>query len=348
MARRILTNLNLEQNEIQNVVIHKLASAPSTPVEGQVYYNTTDKKYYLRQDAAWKDITGRLDDVLSGANAIQLTDNGNGTLTLDILTATQSDKGLMSSTDKTKLDSATSSNTASTLVIRDSSGDFAANNVSGNSFIIGETQNGSTPTTHAASIAYVNSVMTSGIKLKGNIDCSTNPNYPVGIVGDAYNVSVAGRIGGASGEEVDAGDLIICSVDNAGGTEASVGTSWFVIEKNTNYATETVSGYVRLATQAETNTGTNDTAVITPLKLKTWYDTQEASARYSEDIGLGDTTKVFIVTHDLNSSKIQAQVIDNSTKEVVDPDIEHTSLNSVTVRFNKAPALNAYKVIIHG
>lgn len=70
------------------------------------------------------------------------------------------------------------------------------------------------------------------LNLKGNTDCSTNPNYPTGIKGDSYYATVAGKIGGASGKSVDIGDVYICRVDNAGGTEAAVGTSWFVLEHN--------------------------------------------------------------------------------------------------------------------
>ncbi len=70
------------------------------------------------------------------------------------------------------------------------------------------------------------------LELKGDTDCSGNPNYPAGLKGDAYYVTVAGKIGGASGKSVDVGDVYVAKADNAGGTEASVGTSWFVLEHN--------------------------------------------------------------------------------------------------------------------
>lgn len=60
------------------------------------------------------------------------------------------------------------------------------------------------------------------------VDCSANPNYPEALVGDQYIVTVAGIIGGGSGKTVSVGDLVYCTVANAGGTEASVGTSWKV------------------------------------------------------------------------------------------------------------------------
>lgn len=78
-----------------------------------------------------------------------------------------------------------------------------------------------------------NSVSVTGLlELKGSTDCSSNPNYPAGSIGDAYYVSVAGKIGGASGKSVEVGDLYVAKADNAGGTEGSVGTSWFVLEHN--------------------------------------------------------------------------------------------------------------------
>jgi len=60
------------------------------------------------------------------------------------------------------------------------------------------------------------------------VDCSANPNYPEALCGDQYIVTVAGKIGGGSGADVHVGDLVTCTVANAGGTQASVGSSWKV------------------------------------------------------------------------------------------------------------------------
>ena len=98
------------------------------------------------------------------------------------------------------------------------------------------TASGGTNTTQAASTAFVQAAVSAAVagllEFKSDQDCSANPNYPAAAKGDVYYVSVAGKIGGASGKSVDIGDAIVCKADNAGGTEASVGTSWFVLEKN--------------------------------------------------------------------------------------------------------------------
>lgn len=83
--------------------------------------------------------------------------------------------------------------------------------------------------------AYVDNLIPSldGIVYKGVIDCSANPNYPAADAGWLYFISVAGKIGGASGVNVEVGDLIICKVDgSASGNQATVGANWNVVQGN--------------------------------------------------------------------------------------------------------------------
>jgi hypothetical protein len=87
-------------------------------------------------------------------------------------------------------------------------------------------------TSGLASKAYADALVTGVLDFKGSTDASLNPNYPAALKGDVYYISVAGKVGGASGKSVDVGDALIASADNAGGTEASVGASWFVLEHN--------------------------------------------------------------------------------------------------------------------
>jgi hypothetical protein len=73
---------------------------------------------------------------------------------------------------------------------------------------------------------YVASKLVGMFDLRGSTDCSANPNYPAASKGDTYVVTVAGKIGGASGTSVNVGDIYFATADNAGGTQAAVGTSW--------------------------------------------------------------------------------------------------------------------------
>jgi hypothetical protein len=111
--------------------------------------------------------------------------------------------------------------------------------------------------TQKAVKAYVDTAVVGLLDFKGDLDCSANPNYPAASKGDAYSVSVAGKVGGASGKSVDVGDVVVAKADNAGGTEASVGTSWFVLEHNLTGALQAANNLSDLASAstARTNLG---------------------------------------------------------------------------------------------
>lgn len=53
MSKSFLVDINLNNNELQNVILQNLASAPANPKEGAYYYNTTDKKFCFYENGAW-------------------------------------------------------------------------------------------------------------------------------------------------------------------------------------------------------------------------------------------------------------------------------------------------------
>lgn len=54
------TGIDLQQNQLLNAVVHPAASAPSNPIEGQIYYNTGDNTVYVYNGTAW-DAVGTTD-----------------------------------------------------------------------------------------------------------------------------------------------------------------------------------------------------------------------------------------------------------------------------------------------
>jgi hypothetical protein len=58
MSRKFLTAIDLVQSELQNARVQNLAAAPSTPVAGQIYYDTTGNTLYFWNGTAWVSASG--------------------------------------------------------------------------------------------------------------------------------------------------------------------------------------------------------------------------------------------------------------------------------------------------
>lgn len=87
----------------------------------------------------------------------------------------------------------------------------------------------------AAVKAYADGIIAAAdaMVFKGVIDASTNPNYPASNRGETYRISVAGKVGGASGPNVEVGDILMALTDGtAAGTEAAVGAQWSITQSN--------------------------------------------------------------------------------------------------------------------
>lgn len=79
-----LSNIDLNKNELQNVVLHKAASAPSNPKIGQIYYNTNDNNLYRYDGTGWVTYQGQIT-----ANGI-LQGDGNGNISAITTSSTTS------------------------------------------------------------------------------------------------------------------------------------------------------------------------------------------------------------------------------------------------------------------
>lgn len=106
---------------------------------------------------------------------------------------------------------------------------------------------------------------------RGEIDCSANPNYPASNVGDRWEVSVAGKIGGASGITVQVYDEIVCKTASVSGDQATVGMNFYVVQGNIERASETVSGYTQFADSTETNAEVATDKAVSPFRLGLWF-----------------------------------------------------------------------------
>lgn len=404
MAKKFLTNLDLAKNQILNVALQNLASAPASPVAGQIYFNTTDVRIYFWDGTAWVDVSGDLRSVLGGSG-LTATYSGDGdevtldvnvdSVTIEINADTLRIKDLGVSTAKIADSAVTTikiNNNAVTLAKLQQIGTLTVlGNLSGGTTDVAQvsviTDLASASSTTLATSSAIKTYIDTNIGGLGNLEggwSAASGSFPVGSspvagtkAGDYWYVTTAGTTDGVA---FNVGDVIIAKVNAASTSSAA---DWIQLEVNRDQATESVLGLVEIATQTETNTGTNDTAAVTPLKLagRTATETRtgiaEIATQAETDAGTDDERIVtplklktfldtyqggykatvavtgsgsYTVTHNLNNTDVNVQVL-NAAGETVLCDVTRTSANVVTLGFSWDSSLNAtlngnYRVLV--
>lgn len=121
--------------------------------------------------------------------------------------------------------------------------------------------------------------------------------------------------------------------------------TWTNFGTSSPAASETTAGIMELATQAETDTGTDDLRAVTPLKLATWSGRIK---KYTTTFGDGSATS-YTITHNLNTKVVHVGVYETggSFREVL-CEVQHTTVNTVTILTATAPASGAYTAVVIG
>ena len=353
MAINYLSSIDLNKNELQNGVIHVLAANPSNPVEGQIYYNSTDNKLYFYDGSNWADASGDIKSVNTNTTStISVTDPDGPNPKIDTITAAVTNGG-------------------SALATGDQIFDHVASSIGNVSFTLQGTTN-EIEVTDGLDMGD-DSTATIGLPDDVTVTNDLNVGNNLDVTGNAVidgNLTVSGTTTTVNSNTVEIGDSIITlNSDETGapsqdaGIEIERGTSpnrslvWD--ESAGEWTIQQASGtYERIATYADSvedviveETGASGITVTETLsgtdnRIKT-YDiaVNLDDLRYKTDIGDGSTTAI-AVTHNLGTEDVIVQLFDNSTKETVYADVTRNSVNQITVSFATAPSSGAIRVLI--
>jgi len=327
MAKKFLVDLDLAKNQLLNPVAQVLAAAPSTPVPGQFYYDTTAGRFVFRGASAWIDPTARA--------------NHTGTQTA----ATISDFDTQVRTSR--LDQMAAPTAPVSL-----------NNQRITSL--------ATPTaaTDAATKGYVDSAV-NGTDWKNSVRAATTANITLSgtqtidgvalVAGDRVLVKDQ-TTPAQNGIYVVAAGAWARATDADENAEVTAGLSVMVTEGTTNADSQwrlTTNDAIVVGTTALTfaqigagssytqGTGINISGNVIAI------DTAVVTRKASANVGDGSATSIS-VTHNLGTLDVQVQVYEVATGDTVECDVRRTNTNQITLGFAVAPTSNQYRVIVQG
>ena len=376
-------HLDFDSNEAQNVVIHNVATLPASPRNGMIVYLTQAgaQGLYLRREGNWVNL-GEVQALENGA--IQITPV-SGVQFLSVRVDGQTLE-INASGNIAVRQNGIGTREIDTANVRLNNFAAPNANVSMANFRI-TNLGAPINNTDAVNKEYVDLEIAQKIAAMGQFMGDwAGPGYPTTgsgsggaiVRGDWWKITAAFNLGG---EAVEVGDALFTRVDAPGQTS----TNWFVLQSNVGEATstalglvrvstsgdltavnganttrvvriadllartatETRTGLIRLATQAEVLAGTVADRAVTPSTLSVFVNTALNSRGFVAQVGNGTATSVAI-THNLNTRNIIAQVVENSgdERQVLVP-VRKNTANQVTIDFRVAPTNNQFKILIY-
>lgn len=365
---KFLSNIDLNKNQILNGVFQNLASAPSSPVAGQFYYDTTTGAGYVRNGSAWicTDASKLSGVIPMGALTVDPTSRANHSGTQ--LAATISDLATTVKAYKLNEFDAPVANVAMggyTLTGLNTSPN-ASGQAAEYSWVLNQISQAAAGVKAVKDpvrvIARAN-ITLSGLQTIDSVSLAANDRVAVTANTTA---SQNGLYTAQSGAWVRVTDMDQ-DTELMGGTE-------FLVNEGTTYAGSvwriTNTGTITLGTTGLTfsqvnqqTTYTNGNGLdlagavfsvkavasggITVSGAGVQVDTAIVERHYNATIGDGSTSAI-PVTHNLGTQDIDVTVRDASTNALVFVDWTATSTTVATLNFASAPAAASYKVHITG
>mgnify|MGYP006432621073 FL=1 len=318
MALSYLTDINLNKNELQNAVIQKVGTDPSSGLTaGWLIYNTASNQLKVYDGSDWANVGGDITRVNitagTGLSGTLDTQSGAHTQTIDL---------------------------ANTAVTAGSYGSATA--------IPTFTVDAQGRLTAAGTVSITTSLTIDSDSASQDVSLADDD---LKIVGTANEIETAVT---KSGTDVS---LTIGLPDDVTiGNDLTVLGDLQVTGTTTTNNVETVStsnGIIFEGTVADAHEGTllagaltADVTYTLPDKTGTVAMTSDITDRfYATSIGDGSATS-YAVTHNLGSQDVIVQLYDASSLDTVFADVVRTSTSVVTIDFNSAPTANDIRVLV--
>lgn len=341
---KVNSNINMLQNQVLQQVLENLVAPPTSPKEGQIYWDTS-----LKRARTWNGSTWVHFPYVHPNHSGDVTSSGDGSTTIGSNKVTNVKLSDMAA-NTIKGNNSTSASDPKDLTVSQVS-QMLANS---DSTLGGSTPNDAVISSQKAVKTYVDtkvqditSTMAGALLNKGGYNAATNtPKLdatPIAGIKNGWTYTVTAD-GDFFTEAVQIGDMIIANKDNPTTLD-----HWTVVNKNIPDivdASEAAKGIIEIATQAETNAGTDDARAVTPKKLQQKLGTDSYTRKKVQDIGDG-TAKTFSIIHTLGAD-VLVQIREKATGEVVLSQVFIKSNTEVEVSFNNTPTSNQYTVTIIG
>jgi hypothetical protein len=367
MAIQYLSSINLTTNQLQYAVVQPSTSNPTlyTAVEGQIYYNSVNKKLKLYNGTSWVDVgsDGDITEIQTTTSDQLTITNGTGPIpSLAIVTAAVSNGSTSLATGDQIYDFVTGQGYLTTAVTSvatgagltggtiTTTGTISLNYVGASNFIVV----GSTATASSGDSLLFNDDADGNVKkttfgaipmdaltlVKNYVDASTTAAL---VYQGGYNAATnTPDLDVSPSSAIKTGWTYAVTADGTFFTEqvrvgdlliANVNApttlaDWTTLQNNIDLATYTEPGIASFSSSDFVVTA-GAVSLATP-----------AATSYATTVTVTST-----ITHNLNTKDVNVQLYDTVTFETIFSDVSRPTVNTVTVTFATAPT-NPIRVLV--
>ena len=351
MAIPFLSNIDMNKNEIQNLVLHSQTSDP-TGTEGQIYYNSNTNKVLIHNGSSFINISGDIADVaLTAGDGIDITQatDSDGNYTATISTDLKANGGLVIESTELAVDLGASSITG-TLAVADGGTGVTSKTGTG-SVVLSNSPTLVTPALGTPSaLVGTNITGTAASLTAGKVtvteDTSSNTNYNVvyhdGSNGLLDESSSGGFTYNPNTETLSVKNLNVTVKTTQKDVEVINTSGGVVFEGDTANDFETTLDVVD---------PTADRTINLPNASGTVQLVGDATREFAVALNASEgtvtkSTNTYTVTHSLNSRDVACQVYHTSNYDTVHVDVTRATVDTVEVAFGQSVTDGDYKILI--